>query len=286
MTKAQKVAIVGVEPVLKQKLRIYNRIGSEEIDAALSGLRSRVLSEFIGASGPKFRGGSEVKEFERRWSIAFDVKHAISFNSWIWGLLVAVGAIDIEPSDEGIATPWTMAATATSILYWNGIAVFADIWANTMRIDPASVESCIIDRNVEILSVDIVGRSADMVALRNLADRYGLKLISDSAQAPGSRFGIQRIGTLADTGGFSLNYHQRICTGEGGIAVTNDDHLAEWQDFAQNLTDELSEGPGIALANMPDGDMHCYYAHPIAVDPEYIGVSNDFRFSRKFGGMH
>jgi dTDP-4-amino-4,6-dideoxygalactose transaminase len=77
------------------------------------------------------------------------------------------------------------------------------------------------------MSVDIFGQSADMDALRSIADRYGLKIISDAAQAPGALYKGNYAGTLADIGGFSLNYHKHIHTGEGGILVTNDDTLAE-----------------------------------------------------------
>jgi dTDP-4-amino-4,6-dideoxygalactose transaminase len=75
--------------------------------------------------------------------------------------------------------------------------------------------------------VDIFGQSADMTKLRAIANKHGIKLMSDTAQAPGALFGNVYAGTLADIGGFSLNYHKHIHCGEGGILVTNDDAYAE-----------------------------------------------------------
>ena len=80
-----------------------------------------------------------------------------------------------------------MAASATAILHWNAIPVFADIDKETFCLDPSSVERNISSQTKAILSVDIAGQSADVDALNNLAKKYNLKIISDSAQAPGAK---------------------------------------------------------------------------------------------------
>ena len=97
-----------------------------------------------------------------------------------------MGAIGLEPGDEVIVTPWTMVATATAILHWNAIPVFADIDPQTFNIDPNAVEAAITPRTRAIAAVDIFGQSADVPALRAIADRHGLKLVTDTAQAPGA----------------------------------------------------------------------------------------------------
>ena len=97
-----------------------------------------------------------------------------------------MGAIGLEPGDEVIVTPWTMVATATAILHWNAIPVFADIDPKTFNLDPKAVEAAITPRTRAIAAVDIFGQSADMPALRAIADRHGLKLVTDTAQAPGA----------------------------------------------------------------------------------------------------
>ena len=223
----EDLALHGGSPLITESFPPYRSIGDEEIEAANRVLRSGVLSAFIGAAGPGFLGGPEVQALEREAAERFEVRHVVSVNSWTSGLVASVGAIGIAPGDEVIVTPWTMVATATAILHWNGIPVFADIDPQTFNLDPASVEAAITPRTRAILCADIFGQSANIFALREIADRYGLSLITDTAQAPGAQLAGRPAGTGADVGGFSLNYHKHIHCGEGGLLVTNDDRIAE-----------------------------------------------------------
>lgn len=227
MIITEELALHGGAPVITEAFQPFVAVGDEEADAVAAVVRSGVLSAYIGARGPGFMGGEQVQALEREAAGYFGVAHAISVNSWTSGLIAAVGAIGIEPGDEIITTPWTMAATATAILHFNGIPVFADIDPHTFNIAPAQVEKLVTPRTRAIMAVDIFGQSADMQALRKIADRHGLRLISDTAQAPGAFSAAQHAGTLADIGGYSLNYHKHIHCGEGGILVTNDDRLAQ-----------------------------------------------------------
>ncbi len=220
------LAIHGGTPVISGPMTHFKSIGEEEVTVVSEVILSGVLSAYIGAPGPGFMGGTQVRQFERQAAEYFGVKHAIAVNSWTSGLIAAVGAIGLEPGDEIITTPWTMAATATAILHWNGIPVFADIDPETFNICPRSVEKLVTKRTKAIFAVDIFGQTADMTALREIADHHGLKLLCDTAQSPGARTGDAYTGTLADIGGFSLNYHKHIHCGEGGVLVTNDDRLA------------------------------------------------------------
>jgi dTDP-4-amino-4,6-dideoxygalactose transaminase len=179
------------------------------------------------------------------------VKHAVTVNSWTSGLIAAVGAIGIEPGDEVIVTPWTMCATATAILHWNAIPVFADIEPETFNLDPKSVEANITPYTKAIMVADILGHSADMDALMEIAERYGLKVISDTAQAPGTYYKGKVTGTLGHVGGFSLNYHKHIHTGEGGILVTNDESIAERLKLIRNHAEAVVGDKGVTnLSNM------------------------------------
>lgn len=246
-----KLALLGGEPLIGTPLTLLKAMGEEEVEAAAAVVRSGVLSAFIGAPGEFFLGGPQVRAFERKAADYFGVKHAITVNSWTSGLIAAVGAIGIEPGDEIITTPWTMSATAMAILHWNALPVFADIDPETFNIDPVKVEALIGPRTRAILAVDIFGQSADMAALRAIADRHGLKLLGDTAQAPGSLIDGKFTGTLADIGGFSLNYHKHIHCGEGGILVTDDDRLAERLCLIRNHAESVikSDVPS-DLANM------------------------------------
>jgi perosamine synthetase len=230
----QTLAILGGTPAIQGGFKPFNTIGEEELAAASDVIRSGVLSAYIGAPGEAFMGGPRVRSFEAQAAAYFGVKHAIAVNSWTSGLIAAVGAIGLEPGDEVITTPWTMVATATAILHWNGIPVFADIEPGSFNIDPKSVEKLIGPRTRAIMAVDIFGQSANMRALREIADRHGLKLLSDTAQAPGATYHGDYAGTLADIGGYSLNYHKHIHCGEGGILVTNDDRYARRLQLIRN----------------------------------------------------
>lgn len=239
-----KLAIHGGEKTIRKEFVRYNPIGIEEATAAKKVIESGVLSKYLGAWHPDFYGGPHVKKFEQECAKFFKVKHAITVNSWTSGLVAAVGAIGIQPGDEVITTPWTMSASATSILHWNGIPVFADIDRDTFNLDLKSVEENITEYTKAIISVDIFGMSADMDELLDLAQKYNLKVISDTAQAPGTIYKGRYAGTLADIGGYSLNYHKHIHTGEGGILVTNDDDYAEKMQLIRNHAEVVVDGKG------------------------------------------
>lgn len=223
----EQLAIHGGRKTILSQPQKYNTIGSEEKEAVISVLESGCLSDFLGCWSPQFYGGPNVQLFEKACEQFFGVKHAITVNSWTSGLIAAVGAVGIAPGDEIIVTPWTMCASATAILHWNALPVFADISPNDYCIDPESVLKNITPYTKAIMSVDIFGCSANMNALRQIADKYDLKIISDSAQAPGATYSNSFAGTLADIGGISLNYHKHIHTGEGGVLFTNSDDYAD-----------------------------------------------------------
>lgn len=221
------------------KFKKFNSIGSEEIEIVTEVLRSGLLSEYVAESGDHFFGGRYVRLLESQWAEYFRTKHAILFNSWTSGLIAAVGTLDIEPGDEIIVTPWTMSASAMAILHWNAIPVFADINRDTYCLDLESVRSSINPRTKAIMSVDIFGQSADAEGLMKIASDYGLKVISDSAQSPGALRNGRYAGTLTDIGGFSLNHHKHIHTGEGGVLVTNNDDLALRAQLIRNHAESV-----------------------------------------------
>lgn len=247
----QKLALHGGLPVIREPFPPYRSLGAEESEAAARVLRSGVLSAYIGAPGAGFMGGPEVRALEADAARYFGMRHAIAVNSWTSGLIAAVGAIGTEPGDEIIVTPWTMAASATAIVHWNAVPVFADIDPATFNIDPAAVERAITSRTRAIMAVDIFGQSADMDRLRAIADRHGLRLLSDTAQAPGAKYKDRYAGTMADIGGYSLNYHKHIHCGEGGILVTDDDRYAQRLRLIRNHGEAVIDSDDPAeLANI------------------------------------
>lgn len=246
-----KLALLGGTKTISRSFKRYNPIGPEELEAAKAVIESGVLSQFLGAWHEDFYGGPKVREFEAAACKYFGVRHAVTVNSWTSGLVVAIGAIGIEPGDEVIVTPWTMSATASAILHWNAIPVFADIDPQSYNLCPTAIEQCISPYTKAIVVADIFGQSADISEIMTLAKQYGLKVISDTAQAPGALYETSFAGTLADIGGYSLNYHKHIHTGEGGILVTNNSEFAERMQLIRNHAEAVVEKMGVQnLANM------------------------------------
>jgi len=199
----------------------------EEKRAVLGVLAKGILSEFEGTNNEYFFGGEQVRSLEEEWARKFNVRYAVSFNSATSALFAAIGACGIGPGDEVIVTPYTMSATATAILVYNGIPVFADVEMENYNLDPLSIEKKITDRTKAIFVVHIFGHPADMDPIMRLAEKYGLKVIEDAAQAPGALYNGRPAGTIGDIGVYSLNCNKVIQCGEGGIAVTDKDDLCE-----------------------------------------------------------
>ncbi len=234
MANKQHLALLGGNPCIANQFIDYNSIGPREIESALLVLKSGKLSQFVGSSGEYFLGGNSVKSMEASWSEYFKADFAVSCNSWTSGLWLAIGALGLEPGSEVIVSSWTMAATATTILHWNLIPVFADIDESTFNLDPVDVENRITKRTRAIVSPDIFGQSADIESLKVICDKYDLMLVSDTAQSPGAKRNGYFAGTASDIGGFSLNYHKHIHSGEGGVAVTNSPELAHRMQLLRN----------------------------------------------------
>lgn len=246
-----RLALFGGPKTVQTPFKKYNPIGAEEVAAAKAVIESGVLSQFIGAWHEDFYGGPKVREFERQCADYFGVKHAVTVNSLTSGLIAAVGAVGVEPGDEVIVSPWTMSASATAILHWNAIPVFADIDPETYNLDVRSIEKNITPHTRAIVVPDIFGQPADMDEIMALAAAHKLKVISDTAQAPGALYKGKYAGTCAHVGGFSLNYHKHIHTGEGGVMVTNDDQIAERMQLIRNHAEVVVGDKGIVdIGNM------------------------------------
>jgi len=230
------------------RFKLYNSIGREEIYAANKVLKSGFLSKFVAGN---FDGGHFVKKFEKYLAKFYKVKHAITLNSWTSGLIASVGALKINPGDEIITTPWSMCASATAILHWNAIPIFVDIDKDSFCIDPKKIKEKITKKTVAIIAVDIFGRSSDYVEIKKVIKGTKIKLITDSAQSPYSFYKNKLTGTQSDIGGFSLNYHKHINTGEGGVIVTNNDLLAKRVKMIRNHAEVFKKNrTNYQLSNM------------------------------------
>ena len=239
-----KLAIDGGIPVRTRPFPPYVTIGEEEKRAALEVLDSKVLSDFLGTWSPQFYGGTRVRKFEDEWSAYFGVKHAVTVNSATSGLMAAVGAAGVGPGDEVIVSPYTMTASASCVLAFNAVPVFADIDSETFCLTADTIRARVTPRTRAVVVVDLFGQPPDMDPIMALAQEHNLLVIEDSAQSPGARYKGRYAGTLADIGVFSLNYHKTIHTGEGGVVVTARDDLAERLQLIRNHAEVVVKGKG------------------------------------------
>jgi len=210
-----------------KKFKKFNSIGREELNIATKIIKSGKLSEFLAKKGKYFNGGYYVKKFEKSIEKHFKVKHAIVVNSWTSGLITIIGALNIKKGDEIILSPWTMSACAAAIIHWGAVPVFCDVEKETFCIDPNEIKKKITKKTKAIMAIDIFGHPANIIKIKKVINKRKIKIISDSAQSIGALYNKKFAGTVSDVGGFSLNYHKHINTGEGGIIVTNNKKISE-----------------------------------------------------------
>jgi dTDP-4-amino-4,6-dideoxygalactose transaminase len=189
-------------------------LGDEEIAALTRVIRSGMLSSVWG---------TEVRAFERELADLIGARHAVAASSGTAALHLAVAAVAPDPGDEIITTPLSDFGTVAPILAQNAVPVFADVDPLTGNLAVDSVAAAIGPRTRAILAVHLFGAPAPVAELRALADRHGIALIEDCAQAwlalgPDGR----PVGTGGAIGCFSLQQWKHITCGDGGVAVTDD----------------------------------------------------------------
>lgn len=191
-------------------------INEEDITAVVEVLRSDWLTT-----------GPAVEKFEADVCAYTGARYGVAVSSGTAALHSTLFALGIEKDDEVIVTPLTFAASVNCILYQGGSPVFVDVDPQTLLLDPVAVEAAVTPRTRAIIAVDYAGHPCDWNALRNIASKYHLALVDDACHALGAEYKGQKIGTLADITVFSFHPVKHITTGEGGMAVTNDNYLAE-----------------------------------------------------------
>ena len=171
--------------------------------------------------------GKNVKIFEDNFARLIGVKHAIAVNSGSSGLLVALQALEVQRGDEVIVPDMSFISTGTASMYLGAKPVFVDINLKDYCIDVSKIEERINRKTKVILPVHYWGHTAEMEKISELAQKYGLKVLEDAAEAHLSTYqGKQLAGTIGDLGIFSFTPSKPMTTGEGGMITTNDDKLA------------------------------------------------------------
>ena len=190
-------------------------IGPAEEEAVLEVLRSGMLAM-----------GKKTLAFEEAWAAYCGVPHAILMSNGTVALEAILHALGIGPGDEVITVSFSFNATVSAILRVGATPVLVDVREDDFCIDPALVEAAITPRTKAILPVHLYGLMADMDPLTEIAERHGLRIVEDAAQAHGATYHGKRAGRFG-AAMFSLYATKNLMTGEGGFATTDDDEVAD-----------------------------------------------------------
>ena len=213
--KHMKLALLGGKPAVPEgTIRTRPPIDSSDEEKVLASLR-----------GGNHAYGPNCEAFEDEFAAWNGNRFAITTNSGTAALHLAVATCGCGAGDEVIVPAYSWPSSAACVLYHHAIPVFVDIDYDTMNIDPARIEAAISKRTKAILVVHLHGLPARMDPILEIAVRHGLRVIEDCCQAHGAEYKGTRVGRLADCGAFSFNQSKCLCSGEGGMFVTDNEEI-------------------------------------------------------------
>lgn len=186
-----------------------------DIQAVVTVLRTTRLS-----IGPK------MEEFERLIADLVGVRHGIAVSSGTAGLHLCLRALGVGEGDEVLLPSFTFISAGNAVLYERARPVFVDIEPLTLNLDPGKLERSITPKTRAIIAVHTFGHPADMDPIMDIARKHGLPVIEDACEAIGARYRGRPAGGIGDFGVFGFYPNKPITTGEGGMVVTRDSHMA------------------------------------------------------------
>lgn len=195
----------------------------------IESIRTRLEAEVgrVFARG-RFILGESAAELEREFAKYCGVDHAVGVASGTDAIWLALEALGVGPGDEVITVGNTCAPTIAAIVQAGAIPVLVEVDSETLTMDPARAEAALSPRTKCILPVHLYGQCADLGALRSLAERRGLFLLEDCAQAHGAEYKGRRAGSVGHAGCFSFYPTKNLgALGDGGMVVTHDGTLAQ-----------------------------------------------------------
>ena len=207
-----------------------------DLDAQNRPLRADILAAIARVvDSQRFIGGPEVDGFERELAAHLGVAHAVGLSSGTDALIVALMALGIGAGDEVITPTFSFFATAGCVSRVGAIPRFVDIDPVTYNVDPAAVAAAITPRTKAIIPVHLYGQCADMDPLLDLAQRAGVTIIEDAAQAIGASYKGRQAGTMGAVGCFSFFPSKNLgAFGDAGLLTTNYESLAREARLLRN----------------------------------------------------
>jgi perosamine synthetase len=197
-----------------------SEIGEEEIEAVVKVMRKGPLTNALGT-------GPMVTKFEKNFAKFASTKHAIAVNTGTAALHSANVAAGVKQGDEVILPSFTFVATAEAVVMAGGKPVFADIDPETYHLSPAEIEENVTENTKAVVPVDLYGLPVDIKPIRKIVAEHDLAVVEDAAQAHGATYAGKPAGAFADAACWSLYASKNMTTGEGGVATTDSDQMAE-----------------------------------------------------------
>jgi perosamine synthetase len=192
---------------------------------ALDGREAEYVQECLASTWISSQGHF-IDDFERGFADFCGVRHAIATNNGTTALHLALVALGVGPGDEVIVPTLTYVASANVVRYCHATPVFVDSDPTTMNLAVEAVEAAITPRTKAIMPVHLYGHPADMDPLLEIAERHGIAVVEDAAEAHGAKYRGRPVGSIGTCASFSFFGNKIITTGEGGMVTTDDAALA------------------------------------------------------------
>jgi perosamine synthetase len=204
-------------------------------EPALAGRELEYVTECI-QTGWVSSSGRFIGEFESGWAAYCGRRHGVAVSNGSTALQVAVAALELGPGDEVILPTFTIVSCVTAVLAAGGVPMLVDSDPEFWTMDVTKLESHLTSRTRAVMPVHIYGHPVDMGPVLDFAERHGLAVIEDAAEAHGAEYQLghegsspvwRRCGSFGELSCFSFYANKLVTTGEGGMVVTDDDELAQ-----------------------------------------------------------
>ena len=185
--------------------------------------------------------GRYIGEFETGWADYCGRKHGVAVSNGTVALQLAIATLDLQPGDEVILPTFTIISCAMAVVYAGARPVFVDVDPDTWCMDVGQVEDRITSRTKAVMPVHIYGHPVDMAPLLAIAEKHGIAVVEDAAEAHGAEYRMpststwRRCGSFGELSTFSFYANKLVTTGEGGMVMTDDDDLADRLRSLRNL---------------------------------------------------
>lgn len=217
----EELAVFGGTPVVSYALPTIKDVSGRDVGAE----ELKLVTEVVMSGNFGYLYGTKLKQFQKEWADRFGTDNALGVSSGTAALHTAMIFLDIGPGDEVLVPAITDMGTVIAVLLQNAVPVFVDVDIKTQNIDPSDIEHKITKRTKAIIPVHLYGFPCDMDPIMETAQKHGLYVVEDCAQAHLTRYKGRLAGTIGHAGCFSFQQSKHMTTGDGGMIIVQQDEL-------------------------------------------------------------